>query len=44
MRACRSAPPRRFTGGASVDAAVTTTFGRDGGQDVAGHVGLRASF
>ena len=31
-------------GATSVDAAVTSTFGRDGGRDVAGHVGLRASF
>ena len=31
-------------GGVSVDAAVTTTFGRDGGQEMGGHVGVRASF
>ncbi len=31
-------------GATSVDAAVTSTFGRDGGQEVGGHVGLRASF
>jgi outer membrane autotransporter protein len=31
-------------GGVSVDAAATTTFGRDGGQEMGGHVGVRASF
>ena len=31
-------------GGVSVDAAVTTTFGRDGGQEMGGHVGVRAAF
>ena len=31
-------------GGVSVDAAATTTFGRNGGQEVAGHVGLSAAF
>ena len=31
-------------GGVSVDAAVTTTLGRDGGQEMGGHVGVRASF
>jgi outer membrane autotransporter protein len=31
-------------GGVSVDAAATTTFGRDGGQEVAAHVGLSAAF
>jgi uncharacterized protein YhjY with autotransporter beta-barrel domain/phospholipase/lecithinase/hemolysin len=34
----------RLMGGVSVDAAATTTFGRDGGQEVAGHVGLNAAF
>ena len=31
-------------GGLSVDSALTTTFGRNGGQEVAAHVGVRASF
>jgi len=31
-------------GSVSVDAAATTTFGRDGGQEMGGQVGLRASF
>ena len=30
--------------GMSLDAAVTTTLGKDGGRATAGHVGLRASF
>jgi len=34
----------KLMGGVSVDAAATTTFGRDGGQEVAGHVGLNAAF
>jgi outer membrane lipase/esterase len=32
------------TGSLSVDSALTTTFGRNGGQEVAAHVGVRASF
>jgi len=31
-------------GSLSVDSALTTTFGRNGGQEVAAHVGVRASF
>jgi uncharacterized protein YhjY with autotransporter beta-barrel domain/phospholipase/lecithinase/hemolysin len=31
-------------GGTSLDAAVTSTLGRDGGQETGAHVGLRASF
>jgi hypothetical protein len=31
-------------GGASIDAAVTATVGRDGGQETGAHVGVRASF
>jgi outer membrane lipase/esterase len=31
-------------GGLSLDSALTTTFGRNGGQEVAAHVGVRASF
>ena len=31
-------------GGIGLDTAVTTTFGRNGGQEVAAHIGARASF
>jgi uncharacterized protein YhjY with autotransporter beta-barrel domain len=31
-------------GGVSLDAAVTSTVGRDGGQEMGSHVGLRAAF
>jgi hypothetical protein len=31
-------------GAVSLDAAVTSTLGRDGGQEIGSHVGVRASF
>ena len=31
-------------GGTSLDSAVSSTLGRDGGQEIGAHVGLRASF